>query len=155
MVEGVVDFNGVEMPGVVLEPFALRQFGGVEKLFPVVVIPSRSAYSNIAGRITHRGYFNVLNGFEKGYNFQGKNVKGHSRMDFGPQQFGKWLIAAGIVISLLGVLVIVLGRVGLFKLPGDLEFGSRNWRIYFPIASCIILSIILTLIFWLINHFRR
>jgi len=76
-------------------------------------------------------------------------------MDFGPQQFGKWLIAAGIAIALLGVLVIVLGRVGLFRLPGDLEFGSKNWRIYFPIASCIILSIILTLILWLISYFRR
>jgi len=76
-------------------------------------------------------------------------------MDVGPQQFGKWLIAAGIVIALLGVLIIVLGRVGLFKLPGDLEFGSKNWRIYFPIASCIILSIILTLILWLISYFRR
>jgi hypothetical protein len=76
-------------------------------------------------------------------------------MDFGPQQFGKWLIAAGIVISLLGVLIIVLGRVGLFKLPGDLEFGSKNWGVYFPIASCIILSIILTFILWLINYFRR
>ena len=76
-------------------------------------------------------------------------------MDLGPQQFGKWLIAAGIVIALLGVLIIVLGRVGLFKLPGDLEFGSKNWRIYFPIASCIILSIILTLILWLISYFRR
>jgi len=155
VIEGVVDFDGVEMLSVVLEPFALRQAGRIKQLLPVVVIPSGCAYSNIAGRIAHKEYFNVLNGFEKGYNFQGKNVKGHSRMDFGPQQFGKWLIAAGIVISLLGVLVIVLGRVGLFKLPGDLEFGSRNWRIYFPIASCIILSIILTLIFWLINHFRR
>ncbi len=76
-------------------------------------------------------------------------------MDFDPQQFGKWLIAAGIAIALLGVLVIVLGRVGLFRLPGDLEFGSKNWRIYFPIASCIIISIILTLILWLISYFRR
>jgi len=76
-------------------------------------------------------------------------------MDFGPQQIGKWLIAAGIFIALLGGIIILLGRVGLFKLPGDLEFGSRNWRIYIPIASCIILSIILTLILWLINYFRR
>ncbi|MHC4534319.1 MAG: DUF2905 domain-containing protein [Planctomycetota bacterium] len=76
-------------------------------------------------------------------------------MDFGPQQFGKWLIAAGIAIALLGVIVIVLGRVGLFRLPGDLGFGSKNWRIYFPIASCIILSIVLTLILWLISYFRR
>jgi len=76
-------------------------------------------------------------------------------MDFGPQQIGKWLIAAGIFFVLLGGLIILLGKVGLFRLPGDLEFGSRNWRIYIPIASCIILSIVLTLILWLINHFRR
>ena len=76
-------------------------------------------------------------------------------MDVGPQQFGKWLIAAGIVIALAGVLMVLLGRVGLFKLPGDLEFGSKNWRIYIPIASCIALSIVLTLILWLINYFRR
>jgi hypothetical protein len=62
---------------------------------------------------------------------------------------------AGIAIALLGFLVIVLGRVGLFKLPGDLEFGSKNWRIYFPIASCIVISIVLTLILWLISYFRR
>ncbi|MHC4205298.1 MAG: DUF2905 domain-containing protein [Planctomycetota bacterium] len=68
---------------------------------------------------------------------------------------GKWLIAAGIFIAVLGVLVMLLGRVGLFKLPGDLQFGSKNWRIYIPIASCVIISIILTLILWLINYFRR
>ena len=76
-------------------------------------------------------------------------------MDFGPQQFGKWLIAAGVVIALVGVLMVLLGRVGLFKLPGDLEFGSKTWRIYIPIASSIVLSVILTLILWLVNHFRR
>ena len=76
-------------------------------------------------------------------------------MDFGPQQFGKWLIAAGIIIAVVGVLVMLLGRVGLFKLPGDLEFGSKNWRIYIPIASSILLSIILTLILWFISRFRR
>jgi len=68
---------------------------------------------------------------------------------------GKWLIAAGIFIAVLGVLVMLLGRVGLFKLPGDLEFGSKSWRIYIPIASCVLISIILTLILWLISYFRR
>ncbi|MHC4432872.1 MAG: DUF2905 domain-containing protein [Planctomycetota bacterium] len=73
----------------------------------------------------------------------------------GPQQIGRWLIAAGIVIVFLGVLMILLGRLGLFRLPGDLEFGSKNWRVYVPIASCILVSIILTLILWLISCFRR
>jgi hypothetical protein len=76
-------------------------------------------------------------------------------MDFGPQQIGKWLIAVGIIVALLGAIVMLLGRIGLFRLPGDLEFGSRNWRIYVPIASCIVISIILTVILLLINHFRR
>jgi hypothetical protein len=76
-------------------------------------------------------------------------------MEFGPQQIGKWLIAMGITIALVGALVIILGRAGLFKLPGDLEFGGRNWRVYLPIASCIIISIVLTVILWLINYFRR
>jgi uncharacterized membrane-anchored protein len=76
-------------------------------------------------------------------------------MDFGPQQIGKWLISAGIIIALVGGLVMLLGRIGLFKLPGDLEFGSKNWRLFLPIASCIIISVILTIILWLINYFRR
>ena len=76
-------------------------------------------------------------------------------MDFGPQQMGKWLIGAGIFIAVLGVLVMLLGKVGLFKLPGDLEFGSKSWRIYIPVVSCVIISVILTLILWLINYFRR
>ncbi len=76
-------------------------------------------------------------------------------MEFGPQQIGKWLISAGIIIALVGALVIILGRIGMFKLPGDLEFGSKNWRIYLPLVSCIVISIVLTIILWLINYFRR
>ena len=76
-------------------------------------------------------------------------------MDFGPQQFGKWLVAAGAIIIVIGLLVMLLGKGGLFRLPGDLSFGGRNWRIYFPIASSILLSILLILILWLISHFRR
>jgi hypothetical protein len=76
-------------------------------------------------------------------------------MDFGPQQIGKWLIVMGVVIAALGGVMVLLGRVGLFRLPGDLEFGSKNWRVYLPIASCILISIVLTLILWLIHYFRR
>lgn len=76
-------------------------------------------------------------------------------MPFGPQQFGKWLIALGVLIIVIGLLVMLLGKVGLFRLPGDLSFGGRNWRIYFPIASSILLSLLLTLILWLISYFFR
>ena len=76
-------------------------------------------------------------------------------MEFGPQQVGKWLILMGITIVLAGGLVMILGRAGLFKLPGDLVLSSKNWRIFLPIASCILISIVLTVILWLINYFRR
>jgi predicted Co/Zn/Cd cation transporter (cation efflux family) len=76
-------------------------------------------------------------------------------MEGGLQQIGKWLILAGIVIALTGAFVMVLGRAGLFKLPGDLQFGGKNWKVYFPIASCVIISIVLTAVLWLINYFRR
>ena len=76
-------------------------------------------------------------------------------MEFGPQQIGKWLILTGALIALVGLMVMILGRAGLFKLPGDLVFGGNNWRIYLPMASSIIISIILTLILWLISYFRK
>jgi hypothetical protein len=76
-------------------------------------------------------------------------------MEFGPQHIAKWLILTGLIIAGLGVFVLVLGRFGLFRLPGDLEFGSRNWRVYFPIASCVLISIILTFVLWLMNYLRR
>jgi len=76
-------------------------------------------------------------------------------MDFGLQQIGKWLMAIGVALAVMGGLMLVLGKLGLFRLPGDLQFGGKNWRIYLPIASCIIISIVLTLILWLINYFRR
>jgi hypothetical protein len=76
-------------------------------------------------------------------------------MDFGPQQIGKWLVTVGVAVAVTGGLMLVLSKLGVFRLPGDLQFGGRNWRVYFPIVTCIVLSIILTLIVWIINYFRR
>jgi hypothetical protein len=76
-------------------------------------------------------------------------------MEFGTQQIGKLLILMGIFIALAGAILLILGRLGLFKLPGDLVSNGKNWLVYLPIASSIIISIILTLIFWLISYFRK
>lgn len=72
-----------------------------------------------------------------------------------PENIGKFLILAGLVLAGIGVLVLLLGNLGLFRLPGDLKFGGENWKVYIPIASCILLSIVLTLIMWIINYIRR
>jgi hypothetical protein len=73
----------------------------------------------------------------------------------GPQQIGKLILLFGLIIAAVGVIVILLGHLGLFKLPGDLQFGGKNWKVYIPLASSIIISIILTLILWLISYFSR
>jgi hypothetical protein len=76
-------------------------------------------------------------------------------VDLGPQQLGKWLVLIGGTLVVLGLLVMLLGRLGLFRLPGDLEFGGRNWRLYVPLGTSIVLSILLTLLLWLIRYVRR
>ena len=76
-------------------------------------------------------------------------------MGFGPVQMGKLLIFFGLMTVLAGGWLIILGRFGIFKLSGDLEFESKNWRIFLPITSCIVISIILTVILWVISFLRR
>jgi predicted transcriptional regulator len=61
VVEGVVDFDGVEMLRVILEPFVLGQIGGIEPLPPVVVIPAGRADPNIAIRLAHMHYSTTWN----------------------------------------------------------------------------------------------
>jgi len=76
-------------------------------------------------------------------------------MESGPQQIGKWLIALGLLITMVGAAIVLLGRTGFFKLPGDLDFGGKHWRVFIPLTSCLIISIILTLLLWLVNYLRR
>ena len=68
---------------------------------------------------------------------------------------GKWLILTGLILLAVGLLALLLERFGLWRLPGDLEFGSENWRVYIPVASCILLSLILSAVVWIISFFRH
>jgi len=76
-------------------------------------------------------------------------------MQDGPGQIGRILILTGLAMAAAGTLGVLLGRVGFFRLPGDLQFGGRNWRIFVPVTTCILLSAVLTLVMWLINLLRR
>lgn len=62
---------------------------------------------------------------------------------------GKVFILLGVVMIVIGVIAWAIGRLGFRGLPGDIRYESDNVRIYFPIATCIVLSAILTLAFWL------
>ena len=64
--------------------------------------------------------------------------------------FGKILIALGLVITAAGILLILTPKIPwLGKLPGDILVKRDNFRIYVPITTCIVISIVLTLILYL------
>jgi hypothetical protein len=63
---------------------------------------------------------------------------------------GGLLIVAGIAVLLLGKVRIPFGR-----LPGDIAYRGKNFSFYFPIATSIVISVLLTLLFYLISRFRR
>jgi hypothetical protein len=68
---------------------------------------------------------------------------------------GKLLVAVGLFAAGIG-LVLILGGKGPFgwigRLPGDFYFKGKNFSFYFPLATGLLASVILTLILWLINR---
>jgi hypothetical protein len=64
--------------------------------------------------------------------------------------FGALLLAAGGFVLLAGRLGLPLGR-----LPGDMIVHGKRATVYAPFATCLLLSVLLSLLFWLVNHFRR
>ena len=64
-------------------------------------------------------------------------------------QTGKLIVLAGLAIVTLGVIVWVLGKLGFRGLPGDVTYKSENVRFYFPIVTCVALSIVVSVILWL------
>lgn len=65
---------------------------------------------------------------------------------------GRWLIALGVVLVLVGLLWPWLGRLGLGRLPGDIVIERGGFQFYFPIVTCLLVSVLLSLILWLINR---
>jgi uncharacterized protein HemY len=70
----------------------------------------------------------------------------------GFQSLGKILIIFGLFIVILGLLFLLGGKIPwIGRLPGDIVIERKNFSIYIPITTSIILSIILTLIFWILS----
>ena len=64
--------------------------------------------------------------------------------------FGKTLIVIGLIIAAVGVVLTLAGRIPwIGRLPGDIYIKKENFTFYFPLATSIIISILLTLILWL------
>ncbi|HSE92995.1 MAG TPA: DUF2905 domain-containing protein [Methylomirabilota bacterium] len=66
---------------------------------------------------------------------------------------GKLLIALGLLIALAGLALVLAGRIPwLGRLPGDIHIERGNWTFYFPLATSLLLSVVLTLVLWLIGR---
>ena len=62
------------------------------------------------------------------------------------------LVVVGLAIVALGLLWPWLARIGLGHLPGDIYVRGEHGSFYFPIVTCIVLSVVLSLVLWLINR---
>ena len=62
---------------------------------------------------------------------------------------GKLLVVVGLLVAAAGLVVWGLGRAGFRGLPGDVRYESGNVRFYFPVVTCIVLSVVLTALMWL------
>jgi Protein of unknown function (DUF2905) len=73
------------------------------------------------------------------------------------RELGKFLLVVGVVLAAAGALLMSGSKLPfrLGRLPGDIVVQGRNGGFYFPIVTCIILSVVLTLLMWIVNFFRR
>lgn len=72
-------------------------------------------------------------------------------------EIGKTLVILGIALVVVGLLLTLLGRahLPLGRLPGDIVYRGKNTTFYFPLATSILLSVVLSLILYAIGKFRR
>ncbi|BCX16502.1 MAG: hypothetical protein KatS3mg117_0184 [Geminicoccaceae bacterium] len=61
---------------------------------------------------------------------------------------GRFLVVLGVVLIVVGLTMPWLGKLGLGRLPGDIVIERENFSFYFPITTSILLSLLLSLIFW-------
>jgi DUF2905 family protein len=70
---------------------------------------------------------------------------------------GKLLIVFGVLLLLAGVVLILLGRANLplGRLPGDFVYRGKNTTFYFPLATSIVVSVLLSLLLYAVGRFRK
>jgi Protein of unknown function (DUF2905) len=70
---------------------------------------------------------------------------------------GRMLVIVGVVLIVIGGIVLLLGRTGftLGRLPGDIVYHGKNTTIYFPLASAILVSVVASLVIYLLGQLKR
>ena len=64
----------------------------------------------------------------------------------------RWLIILGVVLVVAGLVWPWLSKLGLGRLPGDIVIERENFRLYLPIATSILISVVLSLVLWFLNR---
>ena len=64
----------------------------------------------------------------------------------------RFLIVLGLAILLLGLFWPYLSRIGLGRLPGDIVIERENVTFYFPLMTCLLVSVLFSLVFWVVNR---
>jgi hypothetical protein len=72
-------------------------------------------------------------------------------------ELGKALIVLGVLVALVGTVLLFASRTGLplGRLPGDFAYKGKNASFYFPLGTCILISVVLTALLYLLSRFRR
>ncbi len=73
------------------------------------------------------------------------------------QDLGRTLILLGGVLLVVGLVIVVFTKlnVPLGRLPGDFKWQGRGWSVSVPLATSILLSVVLSLLFWIVGRMRR
>ncbi|PYX59666.1 MAG: DUF2905 domain-containing protein [Acidobacteria bacterium] len=71
--------------------------------------------------------------------------------------FGRVLALLGVILAVAGMVMVWLGRTGLplGRLPGDMVYRGKNATFYFPLATSLLLSVVLSFVLYVIGRFRR
>ena len=72
-------------------------------------------------------------------------------------ELGRTLLILGLLLALAGAVILGLNRLNLplGRLPGDLSWRGRGWSVSFPIATSIVISVLLSVILWVVGRLRR
>jgi hypothetical protein len=72
-------------------------------------------------------------------------------------EMGRMLVVLGVALVVIGGTVMLLGRTGLplGRLPGDVLYRGKNTTFYFPLASSILISVVLSIVLFLIGRLKR
>jgi hypothetical protein len=72
-------------------------------------------------------------------------------------EWGKAILGLGLLLTVIGAVLLLAGRFGLplGRLPGDMAYRGKHVSVFFPLGTSILISIVLSILFYVFSHLRR